>query len=209
VPTAARSRIYQVGVTCLFPAVTWWGRLEVSGAETLPLTGPVLLVANHDSAWDPLVIGVAALRRRQFHALARSSLWRGPLGWAMTRMGQIPVDRENGATGVVDLAIEHLRAGAAVGLFPEGTVSRGRTLPVRSGAGRMALAVPEAQLVCAAVSGTVGFSRFPRRPRVRVEFFRPASGPARPDEPAADLVARLVAETRAISPPPPLARHDP
>ena len=55
----------------------------------------------------------------------------------------------------MDRAIEELRAGRCIGVFPEGTRSLGRTLRARSGFGRLADAVPEAQLVCCTVEGTV------------------------------------------------------
>jgi 1-acyl-sn-glycerol-3-phosphate acyltransferase len=60
--------------------------------------------------------------------------------------------------------------------------------------------VPEAQVVCAAVTGTTDIPRFPRRPRVRVEFFAPEQGPRLADETANDLGARLLAELRARAP---------
>ena len=88
---------YRIAVACLVPVVRWWGRLEVIGVDLIPQSGPVLLVANHDSAWDPPIIGVASVRRRQVHALARGSLWGyWGLGWLMDRLGAIPVSREAG-----------------------------------------------------------------------------------------------------------------
>jgi 1-acyl-sn-glycerol-3-phosphate acyltransferase len=199
---ASFSTVYRMTLALLRPAVSWWGRLEICGAELLPRTGPALLVVNHDSGWDPPIIGLGTVSRRQITAMARSSLWKPrPMGWAMDQMRQIPVNRETGGRQAVAAAVERLRAGECVGLFPEGMISRGRTLPVRSGAGRLALEVPEAVIVCAAITGSVGMARFPHRPRLRVEFFRPASGPPRAGESAAELTARLVAEIRAISPP--------
>jgi 1-acyl-sn-glycerol-3-phosphate acyltransferase len=199
---AGFSFVYRLTLALLKPAVAWWGRLEICGAELLPRTGPVLLVVNHDSGWDPPIIGLGTASRRQITAMARSSLWKPrPMGWAMDQMRQIPVDREAGGGPALEIAAARLRAGECVGLFPEGMISRGRTLPVRSGAGRLALEVPEAVIVCAAITGSTALARFPRRPRLRVEFFLPASGPSRPGESAAELTARLVAEIRAISPP--------
>jgi 1-acyl-sn-glycerol-3-phosphate acyltransferase len=196
------SLLYRTTLALLRPVVSWWGRLEICGAELLPRSGPALLVVNHDSGWDPPIIGLGTASRRQITAMARSSLWKPrPMGWAMDQMRQIPVDREGGGRQAVEQAVVRLRAGECVGLFPEGMISRGRTLPVRSGAGRLALQVPEAVIVCAAITGSVGMARFPRRPRLRVEFFLPAGGPPRPGESAAELTARLVAEIRAISPP--------
>ncbi len=196
------SLVYRLTLALLRPAVSWWGRLEICGAGLLPRTGPALLVVNHDSGWDPPIIGLATAGRRQITAMARSSLWKPrPLGWAMDQMRQIPVDRDNGGGAALAMAADRLRRGECVGLFPEGMISRGRTLPVRSGAGRLALEVPEAVIICAAITGSPALAQFPRRPRLRVEFFLPDSGPPRPGETGAEIAARLVAEIRAISPP--------
>lgn len=192
---------YRFAMRACWPWVRGWGRLEVAGLEALPASGPVLLIGNHDSNMDPVAIGVAALPRRQIRALAKSSLWRIPgLGPILTGMGQIPIDRGAGDAHALDRAIEELRGGACIGIFPEGTISRGWELRARNGAGRLAIAVPEAILVCCTVTGTVDFARFPKRPRARVEFFRPAGGqPAAGEEPAA-LSARLLAEIRERAP---------
>jgi 1-acyl-sn-glycerol-3-phosphate acyltransferase len=202
--TVANDRIpltYRVVMAAARPVVRWWGRLEVVGADALPASGPTLLMANHDSAWDPLVLGVAALRRRQLRALAKSSLWKfRALAWVLDRMGQIPIDRGRGDMQALSAAVDQLAAGACVGVFPEGTVSRGRPLRPLSGAGRLALAVPGTQVVCAAVTGAVDIVRFPKRPRVRVEFFAPSAGQPLPGESALRLTKRAMAEIREAAP---------
>jgi 1-acyl-sn-glycerol-3-phosphate acyltransferase len=116
-------------------------------------------------------------------------------------MGQIPIVRGAGDAEALRRAIEELRGGACIGVFPEGTRSRGRTMRARSGVGRLALEVPEAKVMLVAIGGTTDFARFPRRPRVRLRFFEPAGGQARPGEDPAELSARLLAELRAIAPP--------
>ncbi|HWH95810.1 MAG TPA: lysophospholipid acyltransferase family protein [Baekduia sp.] len=195
------SPTYRFVMALSTPAVRWWGRLEVSGLEHLPTEGPVLLAGNHDSYWDPVAVGIAGLPRRQICALAKSSLWKPGLGKVLDGMGQIPIERGRGDAHAMDRAIEELRGGRCIGVFPEGTRSLGRTLRPRSGFGRLADAVPEAQLVCCAVQGTVEIPKFPRsRPHVRVRFFPPAGGPRRPDESAAELSARVLAEIRAQAP---------
>jgi 1-acyl-sn-glycerol-3-phosphate acyltransferase len=183
------------------PIVRWWGRLEVSGLGHLPSSGPVLVAGNHDSLWDPIAIGTAGLKRRQIQALSKSSLWKNALvGKVLDGMGQIPIDRGTGDIGALERAISELRAGACIGIFPEGTRSRGRELRARSGLGRIAEAVPEAQIVCCTVEGTVDIARFPKRPRIRVRFFPPAGGGLAADESAAELPARLLAEIRRSAP---------
>jgi 1-acyl-sn-glycerol-3-phosphate acyltransferase len=183
------------------PVVRGWGRLEVSGLEHLPSSGPVLLAGNHDSWWDPIVIGTAAVERRQIQALAKASLWKNALlAKVLDGMDQIPVDRGKGDAGALERAISELRAGACIGIFLEGTRSGGRPLRARSGLGRIALAVPEAQIVCCTVQGTVDLVRFPKRPRLRVRFFPPARGGLGAGESASELGARLLAEIRASAP---------
>jgi 1-acyl-sn-glycerol-3-phosphate acyltransferase len=193
--------MYRTAMAVCRPA-TVWGRLRVEGLEVLPESGPVLVVANHDSHWDPIMVGVAAIRRRQIKALAKSELWQvHGLGPVLDGMGQIPIERDAGDAGALSRAIEELRGGACIGVFPEGTRSRGRVMRARSGVGRLALEVPEAKLICVAIEGTTELTRFPRRPRVRVRFFEPAGGQARPDEQPGELAARLLAEIRELVPP--------
>ena len=183
------------------PVVSNWGRLEVAGLDWLPASGPVLVAGNHDSQMDPITVGVAARPRRQIRALAKSSLWtvRG-LAPILNGMGQIPIDRGAGDSGALDRAIEALRAGACIGVFPEGTRSLGRELRARSGIGRLAEAVPEAAIVLASVTGTTDYARFPKRPRVAVRFSRPAGGDYRLGEEHGEFAARLLEEIRAGAP---------
>jgi len=74
-------------------------------------------------------------------------------------------------------------------------------LRARSGLGRLALEVPEAHVTLVAIEGTSDLTGFPRRPRIRLRFFDPAGGGPRPEEGAAELSARLLAELRELVPP--------
>lgn len=195
------TRTYRIAMAVNLP-VARWARLEASGVETLPASGPLLVVGNHDSHWDPVMIGFAARKRRMIRALAKSQLWdvRG-LAPILNGMGQIPIVRGAGDAQALSNAVDALREGSCVGVFPEGTRSKGRVMRARSGVGRLALEVPEAHVSCVAVSGTTDLTGFPKRPRIKVHFFDPAGGQPRPDEDPTDLSARLLAEIRAIVPP--------
>ena len=195
------TRTYRLAMAICRP-LAWWGRMQVEGTEALPRGGPVLLAANHDSYFDPIAVGMAGIGRRQIRALAKSALWdvRG-LGPILNGMGQIPIERAAGDAGALAKAIEALRAGSCVGVFPEGTISCGRQMRARSGFGRLAVEVPEARLVCATVEGTPDMVRFPKRPAIRVRFFEPASGQTRPGESPGEISERLTAEIRALAPP--------
>jgi 1-acyl-sn-glycerol-3-phosphate acyltransferase len=192
------SLTYRVVMALAVPIVRWWGRLEVVGLPLLPPDGPTVLFVNHDSAWDPIVVGVAA-RRRQIQALAKSSLWESrALAWVLDRMGQIPIERGRGDAAAMSAAFTAVREGRCVGVFPEGTVSRGRVLRPLSGAGRVALAVPGTTVLGISVTGVVDIVRFPRRPRLKVEFFDP--GQPREGESALALTRRIMSDVRDRAP---------
>jgi 1-acyl-sn-glycerol-3-phosphate acyltransferase len=194
------TRTYRTALGICVPIVRLWGRLDVEGVEHLPAEGPLLVVGNHDSYWDPVVIGLAAIKRRQIRALSKSSLWKVKgLNKVLDGMGQIPIVRGTGDGDALDRAIAELRAGSCIGIFPEGTRSLGRTLRPRSGLGRLVAAVPEATIVPVAVTGSTDIPRFPRRPRLHVRFLPPAEG-LRPGETPADLAVRIVAEVRTLAP---------
>jgi 1-acyl-sn-glycerol-3-phosphate acyltransferase len=198
-PIAPAYRAVMIACT---PGVVWWGRLQVTGLELLPLEGPLLVVGDHDSYWDTVATGIAAIPRRQIRALAKSSMWKHKLlGAVLTGMGQIPIERGSGDTGALDRAIEELRRGACIGIYPEGTRSLGRALRARGGVGYMARAVPEATIVGVACSGTVAIPRFPtERPHVRVEFFEFDQPAIAPEEAPQEYSTRLLAELRRRAP---------
>jgi len=195
------SPTYRFVMAVTSPAVRGWGRLEVVGRDLLPADGPLLVAGNHDSYWDPIAIGIAGMPRRQICALAKRSLWKPGLGRVLDGMGQIPIERGKGDLAAMGTAIERLRDGACIGIFPEGTRSLGRELRARSGIGRLAQEVPEASVVCVRVTGTTNIPKFPKsRPQVRVEFFPPSGGGLQPGESNVDFAKRLVAEIREHAP---------
>jgi len=196
-----RTRTYSFAMNVNKP-VAWWGRMQVEGLDAVPEQGPLLILGNHDSHWDPIMVGIAALKRRQIRALAKSELWdvRG-LGPVLNGMGQIPIQRGKGDKDALAKAIEALRSGICIGVFPEGTRSRGKVLRARSGVGRLALEVPEAHVTLVAIEGTSDLTGFPRRPRIRLRFFDPVSGQPRPGEDPGELSARLLSEIRELVPP--------
>lgn len=199
--------IYALVARLLAPAA-WWGRLRVEGVEHVPYHGALLLVPNHDSQWDPVVIALALRRRRQLRYLGRASLWRIPVLRAILKAArQIPIRR--GARDVDALwhAVSALDAGEAVCIFPEGALSRGERLRARSGVGRLANACPQARVLLCTVEGATDYVRFPRRPRVRVSFFEPAAGQPAPSEDPAAMAERFLAEIRERVPPAPAGRR--
>ena len=196
--------MYRAAMAVFTPVVKWWGRLEVSGLEHLPEDGPILLAGNHDSYWDPIAVGIAGQPRRQIRALAKSTLWKNAaLGKVLDGMGQIPIDRGKGDAHALDRAVEELQNGRCIGVFPEGTRTRGRILRARSGFGRLAEKVPDAHIRCVTIEGTTIVGQFPKRPKIRVRFFTPSGGGLQPGESAGELSVRLLEEIRGHAPIPP------
>ena len=174
--------VYAVICRLLLP-LAWWGRMRVSGLDVVPAEGPVMVVPNHDSQMDPVVLGIALRRRRMLRFLARANLWKIPgLGPVLRALRQIPIERGVADQAALDEAIKALGAGEAVCVFPEGKLSRGQRLRARSGVARLRAAVPESRIVLAAISGTTDYVRFPRRPRVAVELFAPQPGAETPED---------------------------
>jgi 1-acyl-sn-glycerol-3-phosphate acyltransferase len=191
---------YKFVITLARPLMRPWSRLTVRGLEHLPVSGPALLVGNHDSYWDPIAVAVAAGPVRQVHALAKSTLWKNKfVGALMTEMGHIPVERAASNAAAMRAAVRALHDGKCIGVFPEGTRSLGRELRARSGVGRLSQAVPEATIVCVRVTGSVDVVRVPKRPRIDVEFYRPA-GALQPGESAIRFAQRLLDELREGAP---------
>ena len=195
-------------VAYLLRPFAWWGRLRTHGLGLVSDRGPLLVVPNHDSQWDPVLIGLALHPRRQLRFLARASLWKIPgLGPVLHALGQIPIRRGAGDAGALDRAIEALHSGEAVCVFPEGGLSWGERPRARSGVGRLAQECPEARIVLCAVRGTTDYARFPRRPRVSVSFFLRENGDPRPESTPAEVATRLLDQIRARVPPTPAGRR--
>ena len=152
-------------------------RIHVQGLEHLPRRGPVLVVANHVSHLDPLVLFSLLHRRgRRARFVAVSGLWDVPLvGWLLRKGRMIEVRRGAGTAPMVEAACRALDADQAVVVYPEGTiVSQGVERRGRPGAGLLALAA-DAPVVPVAMHGVdVWTGRLPRlRHDVRVRVGAP------------------------------------
>jgi len=99
-------------------------RLQVTDAEKLFKSGPVIYLANHQSMFDiPVFYSVLDT---QFRWMAKASLFKIPLvGWGMKGAGYIPVERDNRKKAMESLfaAAQRIHDGASVIIFPEGTRS--------------------------------------------------------------------------------------
>jgi 1-acyl-sn-glycerol-3-phosphate acyltransferase len=115
-------------------------RFDISGSELVPATGGGVVAMNHIGYLDFALAGFAFQpKKRLVRFMAKKEVFdhkvSGPL---MRGMKHIPVDREAGA-GSYAAAVEALRRGELVGVFPEATISQSFDLKeFKNGAVRMA-----------------------------------------------------------------------
>jgi len=166
-------------------------RLEVVGADRLPVSGPVVVAPNHASVLDGIVLGAAISRELRF--VAKAELWQSRLlAWMLDGLDAIRISR--GCSDQLALARmrQALDAGQAVAIFPQGAVRGDRVW--HRGAARVAL-VTGAPLVPVRLVGTaqalscgrIGF------PRLRVIVGEPIEVARAPEDPTAatELTERL------------------
>ena len=94
-------------------------RFRFSGKSHVPLSGPVLLVSNHQSNLDPVLVGLACPRQLKY--LARIGLFFFPFSLWIRALGAVPIDRERGALAGIRATLAQLKEGNAVLIFPEGS----------------------------------------------------------------------------------------
>ena len=118
--------VYSGAKGLFYPALRYGLRWTIEGEERIPRSGPVILASNHISYLDPLTLAyVADRRRRRLRFLAKAELFdkRG-LGPLLRAAHQIPVQRgTTNAADALDAAVDALRRGECVAVFPEGTIS--------------------------------------------------------------------------------------
>ena len=169
-------------------------RLRVAGREHWPAAGGALVCSNHQSYFDPPLVGLTCSRRMNY--LARDSLMRVPgLSQLIKFLDAIPIDREGGGLAGLKETLKRLKAGELVLIFPEGTRTHdGEVAPLKPGF----IAVARRSRVPLVPVGLDGAyqswprtARFPRPARLAVVIGQPIS----PDEVAEmndeDLLAEL------------------
>ena len=147
--------------------------LKVTGRDLIPRSGAVIIASNHVSYSDPPVVGSAVPREVYF--LAKEELFANPIfGWLIRSYNAIALRRAVGDIGAVKKAVEVLKQGKAILMFPEGTRSLGgELLRPKPGLGLIAC-MAGAAVVPTYVTGTNRLGRvFLRRARLAVSFGEP------------------------------------
>lgn len=139
--------LYLLGRRVLLPH--YFSQLKVTGQENIPKTGPVILAPTHRSRWDGLLIPYAAgkpVTGRDLRFMVSADEMKGLQGWFIRRMGGFPVNTRHPGIGSLRHAVELLRNGEALVIFPEGNIFQdGLVHPLKPGMARIALQVESAQ----------------------------------------------------------------
>jgi 1-acyl-sn-glycerol-3-phosphate acyltransferase len=156
-----------------WPIVMGLYRLRARGQEHLP-EGGFVLAANHTSNFDPWALGIPLLPQRQLRFMAKSELFNPLLAPILRAGGAFKVRRGEGDVEALRTAVDLVRDGEIVVMFPEGTrrekgLRKKHVARAHTGAARIALGAG-APLVPAAIKGT---DRLARLGPLRVVFGEP------------------------------------
>ncbi|HEY2839798.1 MAG TPA: lysophospholipid acyltransferase family protein [Pirellulales bacterium] len=179
--------------------------LRISGRENEPTTGGALILSNHQSHLDPMLIGLVFDRRLNF--LARETLFRfAPLRWLILSLDSIPIDRDGlGLSGLKE-TLRRVKQEEMVVIFPEGTRSPdGEVAPLKPGFAALAKRV-RAPLVPMGLDGAFqAWPRtrpYPRTGTIHVHIGRPITpeeAHALDDRALVSLVEERIRECHAIA----------
>jgi 1-acyl-sn-glycerol-3-phosphate acyltransferase len=165
-------------------------KLEVRGPENFPMSGAVIVASNHVANFDVFPLQIAVPRPIFF--MAKAELFRVPLMDVFIRnVGAFPVKRGEKDLWALRHAAKVLAHGQTLGMFPEGTRSKGKGLRVaKTGTARLAIDA-NCPIVPVAVAGSDQlFKFFPRRTYVTITFMEPIH--PRPGETPLGLTDRMM-----------------
>ncbi len=150
-------------------------RVKIKGAENIPQAGGFILASNHISYYDPPLVGCCI--KREMYFFAKRELFQfKPFGWILLRVNARPVNRAGVDRAAIESAIEILKSGNGLTVFPEGTRSKTKDfLPVKPGIGMIARQA-EVAIVPAYIHGANQlWNCFIGRTRLSVSYGEPIS----------------------------------
>ena len=191
-------------VLCRLLATVFF-QIRVSGRECVPREGGVLVLSNHQSHFDPVLVGLACDRRLNY--LARDTLFGfAPFRWLIQSLDAIPIDREGMGLAGLKETLRRLKRGELVLIFPEGTRTHdGDVAPLKPGFSALAkrAGVP---LLPVGIEGA--FQAWPRRhivpgvSTIHIQFgepLSPAAAAAYDERQLVDEVERRIRECHRLA----------
>lgn len=129
---------YRVFKPILSPIFKLYYNPRIENKEYLQQDGPIVVVGNHKHIMDQCLVIIAT--KRIIHYMAKKEYFDGKMAWFFKANGCISVDRSIHDSNAKNKALEVLKNGGAIGLFPEGTrnKTKAKLLPFKYGAVSMA-----------------------------------------------------------------------
>jgi 1-acyl-sn-glycerol-3-phosphate acyltransferase len=148
---------------------------RAEGGKNIPRAGPALVIANHQSFLDPVLVGLST--RRHLRVVARKTLYRSRLfGQFITSLGAIPLDQEGVGTEGVRTILRELDRGQAILIFPEGKRTwDGKMHQLKPGI-HLLLRRVEAPIIPVGIAGAYEAWPVRRRYPLPAPLFLPADG---------------------------------
>jgi 1-acyl-sn-glycerol-3-phosphate acyltransferase len=118
------SPFYSLAAGVSWPVLRWLYRLRAEGKENLPTNEGYVLAANHISNLDPWPLGLPLWPKNFLRFMAKSELYWWPLNHLITAGGGFPVRRGERDLEAINTAVDLVRVGHVVAMFPHGTRQR-------------------------------------------------------------------------------------
>ncbi len=187
-------------IVALLQTFAWFVlKFEVHGAENLPSKGSAILACNHVTNFDifPMQLSIS----RPLFYMAKEELMRNPImEYLLRKGGCFPVFRGTQDEWAKQHAEKVLQHGQVLGIFPEGTRSKGRGLrAAKSGTARFAIRTHSPIVPMALIGSHLVLKSFPRRTKIQVTIGEPIF--PRSDEGALALTDRMMFAIAAMLPP--------
>lgn len=126
-------------------------RPKIIGKENIKNKGRIILAGNHTHNFDSVLL--ISSTKRNIHFLAKSELFTGIKKILFSNMGLIPVNRKIKDHNVLENAYNFLKNDKVIGIFPEGTFGKGKILPFKIGAVKMAYET-KSEIIPFSITGT-------------------------------------------------------
>lgn len=133
----------------LTPFLKPLGPVFTSGESNMPHKGGVIVVMNHISDVDPILVQWASPRPIYF--MAKASLYEGFVGWVLRTWACFPVEPDRPDRKSLRLAIAYAKAGEPVGIFPEGQLSEDAHLQPLKGGVALIIRQSQVPVICCGI----------------------------------------------------------